>query len=163
MSMFYFAPTTRLSVLVFISPWPDFSRNILMLYNFCELLLIPCGLRKNINNWTLRMKIIRQANLRKGTIVIIGKDIFSLFDVALSHVMISWWLCGWGTLQPASPMVWGSPQQTTVSYPNFTCTCWKLDSIKAVEVSSSLYLFKPEWPNPVSGDHGYPRGHLLQA
>ena len=62
-------------------------------------------------------------------------------------------VCGWGILQPASPMVLGwAPQETSVSHPNFICTHWKLDSIHTVEVSSSMALFKPvgqiqpQWP-----------------
>lgn len=80
----------------------------------------------------------------------------------MSLLAVWWFLDGYvlvGILQPDFPMVWGqTSHQVTVSYRHVTCTPWK-----AVEVSSSLALSKPDGPNPASGTDGSTRGHLLKA
>lgn len=89
---------------------------------------------------------------------VVEKSTFSLLSIALSHVMITWWGHGGEILQPSFPVVLGwASQQTTIS-----CMHWELDSIKTVEVSSSLAWFKPDGPNPALGAHGSTRGHTLE-
>jgi len=102
-------------------------------------------------------KVLKYSGKQSWGLLPLKNYVFSsLSNVALSnisHVMTLRRVCGWGILQPASPMVLGwAPQMTSVSHPNFTCTHWKLESIQTVEVCSSTALFKPvgqiqpQWP-----------------
>lgn len=86
---------------------------------------------------------------------VVEKSTFCLLSIALSHVMISCWRHSGEILQPSFPVGLGwASQQATIH--------WELDSIKTVEVSSSLAWFKPDGPNPALGAHGSTRGHTLE-
>ena len=120
----------------------------------------PLWVEKSMNNSMLKIKIVRQAELRR-TIVVVTEICIFLFQV----LFLAMWRVCVGILQPASPIVWGWALQVTPQPHLQALEAFLVNGQHSGRwgLSSSIASLKPEGPYPASVAMATQEGTFLRS